>query len=332
MILPNNNHHHKTSWLLLLLLFSVAILYISTMTAVSAKTLQNVVITGANKGLGLELCRQILADDRYGRIFAMCRKTSDPLTQLHDQGQNNKLTIVEGLDLMKEGAFDGGAAVTDALGTWTETPTPIHLLIHNAGGFGPPEKDLSSVQDIFGSQSLTEVTPERMMYAFQLNAMAPLFMTKALLPNLKAAVNQLQEKGKESQSEDLVKVVIISSLVGSLSDNTSGGVYGYRAAKTAVNMIGKSLSLDLPKLLEQSTVEKGGDEKNNKSSRVAVGLVHPGFVHTEFAPNQEPMPGQRPVDVSVQGILEAIDNNVTVENSGLFWHGNYGEGVKRCDW
>ena len=302
------------------------------MTAVSAETLQNVVITGANKGIGLELCRQILADERYGRIFAMCRKTSDSLTQLHQQEQSNRLTIVEGLDLMKEGAFDGGVAVTDALGTLTETPTPIHLLIHNAGAFGPPEKDLSSVEDMFGSQSLTEVTPERMMYAFQLNAMAPLFMTKALLPNLKAAVYHLQEKGKESPSEGFVKVVIISSLIGSLSDNTSGSHYGYRASKTAVNMIGKSLSLDLPKLLEQPTEEQCGDDKNNKSSRVAVGLVHPGFVYTEIAPNQEPMPGQRPVDVSVQGILEAIHNNVTVENSGQFWHGNYGEGVKHCNW
>ena len=136
------------------------------------------------------------------------------------------------------------------------------------------------------------------MYAFQLNAVAPLFVTKALLPILRAAVAYTDQE--EEDDSVVVKVAILSSLVGSIADNTSGGAYAYRAAKTAVNMIGKSLSHDLPKAL------------GNK--------------------DQEPMPGQRPVDECVHGVLQAIHENITVETSGQFWHGNYGEGVKPCDW
>ena len=217
-------------------------------------------------------------------------------------------------NLLKEDAFDGGAAVTTALQTTSAAPTPVHLLIHNTGGYGTPE-DFTTIPEFVGSQTLADITPYRMMYAFQLNSMPPLFLTKALQPNLQAAVN--------NDSETTVKVVVITSLMGSLSDNTSGGIYAYRAAKASVNMIGKSMSHDLPKAL--------GKDKDTPA-KVAVGLVHPGSVFTDFAPNEQPLPGQRSVDVSVQGIIQAMDQHVTVESSGKFWHGNYGEGVKECQW
>ena len=114
-------------------------------------------------------------------------------------------------NLLKEDAFDGGAAVTTALQTTSAAPTPVHLLIHNAGGYGPPE-NFNTIPEFFGSQTLADITSYRMMYAFQLNSMAPLFLTKALQPNLQAAVN--------NDSETTVKVVVITSLMGSLSDNT----------------------------------------------------------------------------------------------------------------
>ena len=300
----------------------ISLFLAACLNIIMASKLQNVVITGANKGLGLELCRQLLSNDRYGAIYALCRKTSPALTEL--ASNDEKLKVVEGLDLLKEDAFDGGSAVTTALQTASDSPTPVHLLIHNAGAYGPPDESLVSVQDVFHSQNLDTITPHRMMYAFQLNAMAPLFVTKALLPNLRAAVANTDKEEKEDDSV-VVKVAILSSLVGSIADNTSGGAYAYRAAKTAVNMIGKSLSHDLPKALSNQ-------DQDTPAAKVAVGLVHPGFVFTDFAPNAEPMPGQRPVDVSAQGVLQAIHEHITVETSGQFWHGNYGEGVKPCDW
>jgi NAD(P)-dependent dehydrogenase (short-subunit alcohol dehydrogenase family) len=162
---------------------------------------------------------------------------------------------------------------------------------------------------MYVSQTLDNVTPERMLYSFQLNSMAPLFVTKALLPNLRKASSH-----SNSHSPDYTnsKVVIVSSLMGSIADNDSGGHYGYRAAKAAVNMVGKSLAANLAK------------------DKFAVGMVHPGMVFTSFGAGER-RPGHRNVDESVKGVLEAMDQ-VTMDNSGCFLHGNYGEGVKPLSW
>ena len=80
-------------------------------------------------------------------------------------------------------------------------------------------------------------------------------------------------------------------------------------------MIGKSMSADLA------------------ADDIAVGLIHPGFVHTGFGagPGQARRQGQRNVQESVQGVLQAVQG-VTMETTGRFWHGNYGEGVKELKW
>jgi NAD(P)-dependent dehydrogenase (short-subunit alcohol dehydrogenase family) len=92
------------------------------------------------------------------------------------------------------------------------------------------------------------------------------------------------------------KVAIITSRVGSIADNTSGGYYGYRASKTAVNQIGKNLTLDL------------------KSRGISVALLHPGLVATEMTGGQ----GVSPAD-SAAGLIDRIDE-LNAENSGGFWH------------
>ena len=172
----------------------------------------------------------------------------------------------------------------------------------------PPE-EFKDPSEVYSSQSLENITPDRLLYSFQLNSAAPLFLTKCLLPHLRRATRS------GGDGDATAKVIIISSLMGSITDNTSGGHYGYRAAKAAVNMIGKSLSADLA------------------DDGIAVGLVHPGFVHTGFGtgPGQAKRPGQRDVPESVQGVLEAVDM-VTMETTGRFWHGNYAEGVKELKW
>ena len=101
--------------------------------------------------------------------------------------------------------------------------------------------------------------------------------------------------------------------MGSIADNTSGGHYGYRAAKAAVNMIGKSLAQDL------------------RLDGIVVGMIHPGFVKTGFDRTTEKRPGQRNVDESVKGVLQAIAQ-VTMETTGCFLHGNYGDGVQTLPW
>jgi NAD(P)-dependent dehydrogenase (short-subunit alcohol dehydrogenase family) len=143
---------------------------------------------------------------------------------------------------------------------------PIDILINNAGILR---------RDTFGSLDYDE-----MLEQYRVNALGPLRVTEALAGNL--------NKG--------AKVAIVTSRVGSIDDNSSGGNWGYRASKTAVNMIGTNLKHEL------------------KPRGIAVALLHPGFVATDMTGGQ----GVKPED-SARGLLERIDG-LTLENSGSFWH------------
>jgi NAD(P)-dependent dehydrogenase (short-subunit alcohol dehydrogenase family) len=117
---------------------------------------------------------------------------------------------------------------------------------------------------------------------FEVNAIGALRVTEALLPNLQAGS----------------KIALITSRMGSIDDNTSGGSYGYRMSKVALSMAGKSLSIDL------------------RSRQIPVAIIHPGLVSTA-------MTGFSgiPAAESVKGILQRIDElNLTA--SGTFWHAN----------
>lgn len=146
----------------------------------------------------------------------------------------------------------------------------IGLLINNAG--------ILVWGDSFGNLDL-----QGMRKQFEVNALGPLRCTTALRENL--------ERGS--------KVVLITSRMGSIDDNSSGGAYGYRASKAALNMIGKSMAIDL------------------KPHGVAVALLHPGMVKTDMVgPN-----GQVEPEVAAEGLLARIDE-LTLANSGGFWHAN----------
>lgn len=143
---------------------------------------------------------------------------------------------------------------------------PIDILINNAGILR---------RDSFGSLDYDE-----MLEQYRVNALGPLRVTEALAGNLK----------------DGAKVAIVSSRVGSIEDNGSGGNWGYRASKTAVNMIGTNLMHEF------------------KPRGIAVALLHPGLVATDMTSQQ----GVSPED-SARGLLQRIDE-LNLENSGGFWH------------
>lgn len=157
-------------------------------------------------------------------MYALCRKSNEELSLL--ASENSKVQIVENIDVMKD---DVGATAQLAF-----KEVPIHLLVHNAGAYGPP--GASNAETDYGSQSLDRIDAKSMLYAFELNTVSPLLLTKAFLPNLEAAAKSEEGPGK---------VVIISSSMGSIAENGSGGSYGYRTAKAGVNMVGKTLSVDL---------------------------------------------------------------------------------------
>ena len=142
----------------------------------------------------------------------------------------------------------------------------LDILINNAGIL---------LRDSFG-----EIDYDSMLRQYEVNALGPLRVTEALAENL--------HNGS--------KVAIVSSRVGSIDDNGSGGNWGYRASKTAVNMIGTNLMHEM------------------KPRGIAVALLHPGLVATDMTGRQ----GISAAD-SAEGLINRIDD-LNLENTGGFWH------------
>ena len=168
------------------------------------------------------------------------------------------IRIIDGIDVS-----DGHSvqALKAALGDES-----LDLLINNAGIL---------LRDAFG-----QLDYEAMLRQYEVNALGPLRVTEALADNL--------HEGS--------KVAIVSSRVGSIDDNGSGGNWGYRASKTAVNMIGTNLMHEL------------------KPRGIAVALLHPGLVATD-------MTGQQGISAadSARGLIERI-KELKLANTGGFWH------------
>mmetsp|Transcript_27922 Transcript_27922/g.69346 ORF Transcript_27922/g.69346 Transcript_27922/m.69346 type:complete len:247 (+) Transcript_27922:29-769(+) len=243
------------------------------------------VVSGCNSGIGLELVKQLRA--RGETVYGLVRKTCPELDEL------GCAAVVTGVDVTDDECGTKSAAALAGV--------EIGCLVLNAGGFGTAEPFEDSMH-MFSLQSLENISMASMRKAFEMNSLGPLKMVKALRGLLK------KEGGK---------IAIISTMLGSISDNTSGGSYAYRTSKAAVNMIGKCLAMDL------------------KKEGIAVSLIHPGMVATNFAEVEkmpEPIRKQmRPVTPSVAGVVQAIDS-ISLEETGNFIHANYGEGLKPCPW
>jgi NAD(P)-dependent dehydrogenase (short-subunit alcohol dehydrogenase family) len=171
--------------------------------------------------------------------------------------------VVEGVDVSADA---GLAALVAAVGTRS-----IDLLVNNAGIL------------VWGDR-LGELDVAGIRKQFEVNALGPLRLTDALRERLGQGA----------------KVALITSRMGSIDDNSSGGAYGYRMSKAALNMAGKSLAVDL------------------KGRGVAVAILHPGMVKTDMVGGHG---GQvEPADAA-RDLLARLDA-VTLETSGGFWHAN----------
>lgn len=215
-----------------------------------------VVITGANRGIGLALSQQFLAQG--DKVFALCRKSSAELTQL---AATNELEIVENIDVATAQGIDN---LTTAL-----AGVQVDVLVCNAG--------------ILRDESLTDFNTETIREQFEVNALAPLSVAHALQTNLVSGS----------------KIAMITSRMGSIEDNTSGGRYGYRMSKAALNIASVSLAKDL------------------EGSGIAVGIYHPGYVQTDMV--------NYGGDISSNecaGKLVSLINSLTMAESGVFKHSN----------
>jgi NAD(P)-dependent dehydrogenase (short-subunit alcohol dehydrogenase family) len=170
-----------------------------------------VIVTGANRGIGLALAQQYLA--RGYRVIATARKPAEA-TELNRLAAASKgLFIVEQLDVMDLDAIDALAA--------KYKDQPVDVVMNNAGVTGGGENQ------IFGRNMKYELFDE----VFRVNVVAPLKFAEAFLPHLEAG----QQK----------KFAIVSSSQGSIGGTDRPGLYIYRSSKAAANMIGKNLSLQL---------------------------------------------------------------------------------------
>lgn len=210
------------------------------------------VVTGANRGIGLETCVQLKA--RGADVVAACRTRSKELDALG-------VTVVDGVEMTTD---QGAKKIAAALGDKT-----IDVLFNNAGVLVP---------DALGALDFDTVKNQ-----LEVNALGPLRITQGLLGHL--------TKGS--------KVAMISSRAGSIADNGSGGLYGYRMSKAALNMAAMSLARDL--------APKG----------IMVVVLHPGFIRTAMtggAGNDDP-------PAAVKGLLARVDE-LTPAKSGKFFHAN----------
>ena len=167
-----------------------------------------ILITGTNRGIGLEFTQQCLA--RGDRVIATCRdiEAADALKQL--RSDYDKLEIRQ-LDVSStESMLEFVQLLAD---------TPIDIFINNAGVYGPRNAK-------FG-----EVDGQLWASVLQVNSIAPLMLSQLLMPNLR--------RGKDK------KMLYLSSKMGSIDDNSGGGSYVYRSSKTALNSAVKSLAIDL---------------------------------------------------------------------------------------
>ena len=217
--------------------------------------MKTILVTGANRGIGLALTRAFRA--RGDAVIAVCRRSSEALEATGAQ-------VEPGIDVTDGDALD---ALARRL-----SDVRIDTLVLNAGVL-----ERESLGDI------DEAGFDSMRRQFEVNALGPLRVAQALLDNL----------------ADGAKVGIVTSRMGSVADNGSGGRYGYRASKAAVNAIGKSLAVDL------------------QPRGIAVFLLHPGYVATDMVGGT----GDVSPEQAAAQLVERLDG-LTLEQTGTFWHAN----------
>ncbi|RLN21446.1 hypothetical protein BBO99_00009501 [Phytophthora kernoviae] len=231
----------------------------------SSKT---VLITGSNRGIGLAFTHHYMTNG--WKVIAAAR---DPLnaTDLKELKLENIIQI----DTSDEVSIN--AAAEELKGQ------PIDLLINNAG--------------IAHGGTIDKITKIDMMKQFEINAVGPFLMTRAFLPNLKLA----------AAKNGSAKVAQITSHMGSITDvrrgslygfaDESGGLYGYRASKSALNMVNSCLAVDL------------------KDDKILTLVLHPGYVVTRMTGNT----GEVSPEKSADGMAKIIEE-MTPEDSGKFFN------------
>ncbi len=213
-------------------------------------------ITGTNRGIGLEFTKQYA--EAGWDVLACCRSPENAKALNALASKHANITLYA-LDVANFAQVDTLAQQLNGVA--------IDVLINNAG--------------VYPSGGLSDTEVAKWLESFKVNAIAPLKVATAFTTHV--AKSQLK------------KLVTLSSKMGSIDDNTSGGSYMYRSTKTAANMVMKSLSIDL------------------KNAGIAVVTLHPGWVETDMGGPNALINTQ----TSVTGLRKVIDH-LSLANTGQF--------------
>jgi len=217
-----------------------------------------VLVTGANRGLGLEFVRQYL--NQNNDVIACCRKPDEAVELNKLKSEFPHQLEIFSLDMSLESSVD-------QLALKLRQKECIDILINNAGIY---------VRDgDFKTLNLNDVKKN-----FEVNTLGPMRVTKALLPLLLKSQNP--------------KMVVISSKMGSIADNTSGGAYSYRISKAALNCFVGSFCIDFPNIVSLA--------------------LHPGWVQTDMGGAQ----GLINATESVSGLIEVITKSNLTQTGGFY--------------
>lgn len=225
--------------------------------------MKNILITGANRGIGLKFAEILSANNN---IYATARD----ITNADDLKKFDNTELLE-LDLLNKDSIKSFCSELKDI--------PLDMIINNAG--------------IFQDEQMEEtiLDPELWLDEIMINAIGPVVLSQKLKENIMSGNDK--------------KIIFISSQMGSIDDNYSGGYYFYRTSKSALNSAAKSLSIDW------------------KADGISVLMLHPGWVRTDMGGSNAKLD----IDTSVSKMLDVI-NSLDIGKTGTFL--NY-EG-KKLEW
>ncbi|XP_075366464.1 C-signal-like isoform X1 [Mycteria americana] len=269
------------------------------MAAVRART---VLLTGSNRGIGLELVKQLLGAPRPPAwIFATCRDPEGPRAQeLRDLASKHPNLILvklgplggrHGFQTLFSSTADvaNPSAITDAakIVEGKLNGTGLNLLINNAGIYTP-------------ASSLESVDAEEMIRTYKTNAVGPMLMAQAFLPLLKKAAQESTEEGLSCSKAAIINISTIMGSIDKTPESFFKPVISYRCSKAALNMLTKCQAL---------TYGEAG---------ILCVALHPGWVKTDMGSQEADLT----VDTSVRGLLSVLPT-LSEKHSGtlLNWEG-----------
>lgn len=243
------------------------------------------VVTGANRGIGLEFVKQLLGKHEGNAVVAGCRDPTkaEALMELQLKVGAARLAVTR-LDVSDESSVGVWAANMRTLDAVVTNGGNIDVVINNAGTTGT---------DGYSKWDLQDTDAEGMMHVFKINTVGPLLVVQQLLKNnLIGVAGADATDAKSAKSAKVGKsqgkpclVGNVTSKVGSVDDNGGGKGYAYRASKAALNMVNKSLSIDL------------------LDREIESVLLHPGWVRTRMTQDR----GLVETDESVGGMIKAME-------------------------